>query len=161
MANMAKSSTSGRNSLPSAFPRDNESATPTITEDTLLPFYLPAVQRRKVTADFAGWSISSHGGLVLVRAAERRLGLAEAPADCIREWREPARIVWTVYTLPPMLQFRMFAIACGYKDANDCDALRCAPIRCSTWRSAERRRAGATSVPTGRARRRASPRLAP
>ena len=45
--------------------------------------------------------------LVLLRAAECRLGLAEALADCIREWRDPAR---TVHTLQAMLRFRMFAI---------------------------------------------------
>ena len=49
-------------------------------EDTLLPFDLPAVQRKKVTADFAGGSISSDGGLVLPCAAERRPGLAETVA---------------------------------------------------------------------------------
>ena len=51
-----------------------------MTEDTLLPFDFPAVSRKKVTADFAADSISSDGGLVLLRAAERRLGLAEAPS---------------------------------------------------------------------------------
>ena len=56
-------------------------------EDSLLPFDLPAVQRKKVTADFAGGLISSDGGLVLLREAERRLGLAERLAGCIREWR--------------------------------------------------------------------------
>ena len=94
-------------------------------EDNLLPFDLPAVSRKKVTTDFAGGSISSDGGLVLLRAAERRLGLAQALAGCIREWRDPAR---TVHTLPAMLRFRMFAIACGYKDADDCDALRDHPL---------------------------------
>ena len=49
-----------------------------MTEDTLLLFDLPAVQRKKVTADFAGGSISFDRGRVLLRAAERRLGLAEA-----------------------------------------------------------------------------------
>ena len=92
-----------------------------MTEDTLLPFDLPAASRKKVTADFAGGLISSDGGLVLLRAAERRLGLAEALAGCIREWRDPERVV---HTLPAMLRFRMFAIACGYEDADDCDALR-------------------------------------
>ena len=48
-----------------------------MTEDTLLPFDLPAVKRKKVTADFGGGLISSDGGLVLLRGAERRLGLAE------------------------------------------------------------------------------------
>ncbi len=84
-----------------------------MTEDTLLPFDLPAVSRKKVTADFEGESISSDGGLVLLRAAERRVGLAEALAGCIREWRDPERVV---HTLPAMLRFRMFAIACGYED---------------------------------------------
>ena len=96
-----------------------------MNEDTLLPFDLPAVQRKKVTADFAGGSISSDGGLVLLRAAERRLGLAEALAGFIREWRDPERVV---HTLPAMLRFRMFAIACGYEDADDCDALRGDPL---------------------------------
>ena len=62
---------------------------------------------------------------MLLRAAERRLGLAEALAGCIREWRDPAR---TVHTLPAMLRFRMFAIACGCEDADDCDDLRADPL---------------------------------
>ncbi len=49
-----------------------------MTEDTL--------RRKKVTADFAGGALSSDGGLVLLRAAERRL---EALAGCIQEWRDP------------------------------------------------------------------------
>ena len=96
-----------------------------MTDDTLLPFDLPAVSRKKVTADFAGGSISSDGGLVLLRGAERRLGLAETLAGCIREWRDPAR---TVHSLRAMLRFRMFAIACGYEDADDCDDLRGDPL---------------------------------
>ena len=55
----------------------NESATPTMTEDTLLPFDLPAVRRKKVTAGFDGGLISSDGGVVLLREAERRLRLAD------------------------------------------------------------------------------------
>ena len=96
-----------------------------MTEDTLLPFALPAVSRKKVTADFAGGLISSDGGLVLLREAERRLRLAETLAGCIREGRAPAR---TVHTLPAMLRFRMFAIACGYEDADDCAARRGDPL---------------------------------
>ena len=51
--------------------------------------------------------------------------MAEALAECIREWRDPDRVV---HTLPAMLRFRMFAIACGYEDADDCDALRENPL---------------------------------
>ena len=78
-----------------------------------------------MTADFAGGSISSDCGLILLRAAERRFGLAEALAGCIREWPDPDRVV---HTLPAMLRFRMFAIACGYEDADDCDDLRGDPL---------------------------------
>ncbi len=96
-----------------------------MTEDTLLAFDLPAVQRKKVTADFEGGLISSDGGLVLLRAAARRLGLAETLAGGIRDWRDRALVV---HTLPAMLRFRMFAIACGYEDADDCDDLRTDPL---------------------------------
>ena len=61
----------------------------------------------------------------MVAAAERRLGLADALAGWIREWRDSAR---TVDTLPTMLRFRMFAIACGYGEADNCDALRQDPL---------------------------------
>jgi len=33
-----------------------------------------------------------------------------------------------VHSLSAMLRFRMFAIACGYEDADDCDALRADPL---------------------------------
>ena len=96
-----------------------------MTEDTLLPFDLPAVRRKKVTADFDGGLISSDGGVVLLREAERRLRLAETLAGSMRDQRDPATVV---HTLPAMLRFRMFAIACGYEDADDCDALRGDPL---------------------------------
>ena len=73
-----------------------------MTEDTLHPFDLPAVRRKKVTADFEGGVISSDGGMVLVaRGTQRRLGLAEALTGCIREWRDPERVV---HVLPGMLR---------------------------------------------------------
>ena len=96
-----------------------------MTEDTPLPFDLPAGSRKKVTADFAGELISSDGGLVLLREAERRFGLSETLAGCIREWRDPE---WVVHALPAMFRFRMFAIACGYEDADDCNALGGDPL---------------------------------
>jgi len=105
--------------------RDNESAKPAMSHDSLLPFDLPAVCRRHVTAAFDGGLISSDGGLLLLRAAERRLGLADLLASCLRDRRDPALID---HTLAEMLRFRMLAIACGYEDADDCGALRCDPL---------------------------------
>ncbi len=96
-----------------------------MTDDTLLPFDLPAVRRKKVTASFDGGLISSDGGLVLLREAERRLGLAELLAGCLRDRRDPALVT---HGLAGMLRFRMLAVACGYEDADDCDSLRYDPL---------------------------------
>ena len=67
-----------------------------MTDDTLLPFDLPAVCRKKVSAAFDGGLISSDGGLVLLREAERRLGLADTLAGCIRDRRNQAQVVHTL-----------------------------------------------------------------
>lgn len=94
-------------------------------DDTLVPFALPAVCRKKVMAAFDGGRLSSDGGLLLLRDAERRLGLSRMLAGCLRDRRDPTM---TVHPLAEMLRFRMLAIACGYQDADDCDALRVDPL---------------------------------
>ena len=81
-----------------------------MSDDTLLAFDLPAVRRKKVSAAFDGGLISSDGGLVLLREAERCLGLARTLTGCIRDRRNQAQVV---HSLSAMLGFRMFAIACG------------------------------------------------
>ena len=72
-----------------------------MTDDSLLPFDLPSVQRKKVSAAFDGGLISSDGGLVLLREAERSLGLAETLAGCIRDRRKQAQVV---HSLSAMLR---------------------------------------------------------
>jgi len=94
-------------------------------EDSLLPLELPAVARKKVSLAFDGGRLSSHAGVLLLREVERGLGLAERLAGCLTDRRDAARIDHTVVE---MLKLRMFAIAAGCADANDCDALRDDPI---------------------------------
>jgi hypothetical protein len=55
---------------------DQSEPQPAMVEDSLLPFHFPAVGRKKVTAAFDGGRITSDGGVMLLAAAERRLGLA-------------------------------------------------------------------------------------
>ncbi len=78
-----------------------------------------------MTAAFNGGLISSDGGLVLLREQERRLGLADLVAACLRDRRDPALVS---HRLAEMLRFRMLAIACGYEDADDCDSWRFDPL---------------------------------
>jgi len=96
-----------------------------MSEDNLLPFDLPSVARKKLSVGFDGGQLSSDAGVLLLRGAERKLGLADRLASCIREWRKPERIE---HPLAEMLRLRMFAIASGYEDADDCDWLRSDPI---------------------------------
>ena len=101
------------------------SATPVMIEDSLLPFELPSVARKKVSVGFDGGLLSSEAGVLVLRGVEKRLGLAARLAWCIRDRRKPERIE---HSFEEMLRLRMFAIAAGYEDANDCDALRHDPV---------------------------------
>src|SRR5947208_11831314 len=96
-----------------------------MNEDIALPFDLPSVCRKKLSVGFDGGRLSSDAGLLLLRGIERQLGLAARLAGCIREWRDPERIE---HSLVEMLKLRMFAIAAGYEDANDCGSLRHDPV---------------------------------
>jgi hypothetical protein len=96
-----------------------------MTDDTPLPFDLPAVARKKVTLAFDGGRLSSDAGVLLLREAERGLDIARRLAGCITDRRDPAKINHTVVE---MLRYRMLAIAAGYEDADDCDALRHDPV---------------------------------
>src|SRR5215472_10582500 len=96
-----------------------------MTEDTPLAFDLPAVHRKKLTADFNGGTQSSNGGLLLLREAERKLGVCRRLAAGMPDRRDPDRIQ---HSMREMLMERVSAIACGYEDANDLDRLRHDPL---------------------------------
>lgn len=71
-----------------------------------------------------GGRLTSDAGILVLAEIERRLGIAERLARCLVDPREPERIR---HTLAEMIRFRTLAIAAGYPDANDCDALRSDP----------------------------------
>ena len=78
-----------------------------------------------MTVAFDGGRLSSDSGVLLLREVERGLGIAERLAACLTDRRDAARVDHSVVE---MLKLRMFAIAAGYEDADDCDALRDDPI---------------------------------
>src|SRR5512146_2223500 len=96
-----------------------------MSDDTLLPFSLPSVCRKKLSVGFDGGQLSSDAGVLLLHGIEKKLGLASRLAGCIRDRRNPCLIE---HTMEEMLRLRMFAIACGYEDADDCDWLRHDPV---------------------------------
>jgi hypothetical protein len=94
-------------------------------DDMLLPFDLPSVCRKKLTVDFNGGNQSSNGGLLLLREAERTLGVCWRLADVMPDRRDQNRIRHAMFE---MLMARVSAIACGYEDAIDLDRLRHDPL---------------------------------
>jgi hypothetical protein len=96
-----------------------------MTDDTPLPFDLPAVDRKKLTVDFNGGTQSSDAGLLLLREAERKLGVCRRLAAAMPDRRDPDRIEHEMFE---MVMARASAIACGHKDAIDLDRLRHDPL---------------------------------
>ena len=92
-------------------------------EDIPRLFDLATVARKKVSAAFDGGRITTDGGVMLLAQAERRLGIADKLASVIPDERDADRVV---HLLPDILRARIFAIACGYEDADDLDRLRLA-----------------------------------
>ena len=75
-------------------------------------------------AAFDAGRLTSDGGLAWLAAADGALGLCEALAACVPEWRRgPVR-----HDLATLVRQRVYQIACGYADQDDADALRADPL---------------------------------
>ncbi len=91
-----------------------------MTEHTTTQCLLfPEIFDRPVVAKFDQVQGSSDGGAILLKAADQRLGLTEALADCLEDERQPGKIR---HEIRELLTQRIMAIACGYEDANDAAA---------------------------------------
>jgi Transposase DDE domain group 1 len=80
---------------------------------------------RKVEADFSAGSLSTDAGALLLREADRRLGLLDALDRAIPDPRNPDLIT---HPQRALLAQRIFGIACGYEDLNDQQTLRQDPL---------------------------------
>jgi hypothetical protein len=81
--------------------------------------------KRAVAVRFDQERGSSDGGAVLLAAADRHLGLSEALGRCIRDGRDPERVV---HELLDLVRQRVYGIACGYPDGNDAARLSADPV---------------------------------
>jgi hypothetical protein len=84
-------------------------------------FGFRSFDRRKIEANFSGGDVSSDGGVLLLRAAEQRLGLIKALSAALPDPSDQALIS---HTQEELLRQRIFGLAAGYEDLNDHDALR-------------------------------------
>jgi len=76
---------------------------------------------RKVQAQFNGGDITSDGGVMLLRAVDRRLQLTKRIAATLNDPRCSSK---TRHSLLHMLRQRVYGLALGYEDLNDHNTLR-------------------------------------
>jgi hypothetical protein len=96
-----------------------------MTECNRQPLLFSSLKSQKIVADFAGGRLTSDAGGLLLREADRKLGLIRRLADCIPDPRDP---LMTIHDQQTMLAQRVFGIALGYEDLNDHNTLRDDPL---------------------------------
>lgn len=85
----------------------------------MLPF--ARLRGKNLQGDFNGGTLSSDGGVLLLRETEAQIGIIGRFVQALDDRRDPR---YTDHSYEEMLSQRIFQIACGYEEADDCDALR-------------------------------------
>ncbi len=84
--------------------------------DTTQCLLFEGLSNKRVEIQFTGQETSSDGGVLLLKAADGRLGLIDAMSRAMADRRDPARVAHEIETL---ISQRVYALGCGYEDGND------------------------------------------
>src|SRR5579859_6892066 len=98
---------------------------PLMTECIQESFSFTAHFSRRVQVEFTGGRVSSDGGALLLREADRRINLLGRLASCFLDGRAPLLVK---HRLSEMLSQRIYGLALGYEDLNDHEQLRSDPL---------------------------------
>jgi Transposase DDE domain group 1 len=96
-----------------------------MTECSQESFSFTAHFSRRVEAEFSAGRVSSDGGALLLREADRRIKLLGRLAGCFLDGRAPLLVK---HRLSEMLAQRIYGLAMGYEDLNDHEQLRGDPL---------------------------------
>src|SRR5947209_9429499 len=96
-----------------------------MTECTQSGFGFEACGKREIVARFDGGTISSDGGGLLLRQADKRLNLLPRLAQCFLDGRNQNQVE---HSVEEMLSQRIYGLALGYEDLNDHEQLRKDPL---------------------------------
>jgi hypothetical protein len=92
--------------------------------DSTQALLFPSLAGKEVVGKFDGGDITSDAGLLLLQMADEKIGMIGRMASALTDRRQPGKVA---YSLASLLTERVFAIACGYEDANDLNYLRSDP----------------------------------
>ena len=102
-------------------------------QDTHSRVSFASISGKSVEATFDGGTLTSDSGALLLRAVESQVGVVDQLTQALTDRRHPR---YVVHPLADLLKQRVFQIACGYEDANDCNDLRTDPgfkAACDRW----------------------------
>lgn len=89
------------------------------------PLLFANLGSRQVVADFSGGTLSSDGGVLLLRQVDLSLGLTQALARCFGDERQQ---VFVDHSVRQLLTQRIYGLSLGYEDVNDHAQLRRDPL---------------------------------
>jgi hypothetical protein len=89
------------------------------------PLLFQDLGARQVVADFSGGTLSSDGGVLLLRQADASLGLTHRLAECFQDRRTQ---VYVDHSVRQLVAQRIYGLALGYEDLNDHTWLRLDPL---------------------------------
>jgi hypothetical protein len=96
-----------------------------MTECIQSGFGFEACGKREIVARFDGGTISSDGGVLLLRQTDKRLNLLPRLAQCFLDGRNQNQVE---HSIQEMLSQRIYGLALGYEDLNDHEQLRNDPL---------------------------------
>ncbi len=94
------------------------------TQDKHRTVPMASISGKRLEAAFDGGVLTSDSGALLLRAVEARCGVLKRIVKAIADRRHASYLDHSVASL---VEQRVFQIACGYEDANDCNVLRADP----------------------------------
>src|ERR1700757_5169449 len=80
---------------------------------------------RQVEISFTAGQVSSDGGALLLRQADRKIGMLSRVAACFTDRRSPLLVT---HKVEEMVSQRIYGLALGYEDLNDHEQLRHDPL---------------------------------
>src|SRR5260370_40748180 len=96
-----------------------------MTECNQSAFPFEAHFSRQVVAQFDGAHMTTDGGALLLREADRKIGLLKRVGRCFTDARDPERVG---HGLSQVLAQRIYGLALGYVGMNEHQELRLNPL---------------------------------
>lgn len=103
------------------FSADKNTANPVENQKLVPHFQGSKIGSKQVEISFSHNKISSDGGLLLLKEVEKQNGIIAALTQSIKDERHPSYIE---HPLSEIISQRVYQIAAGYEDANDCNLLK-------------------------------------